>query len=144
TIIESSAHFLSKEDEDIAAALKKILEDDGIKIWTNTKVSGVSQGPGGVEVTCEMTTITGSHLLVATGRSANTAALNLMSSGIQLDDHGFIRTNDKLETNVPGIYALGDVKGGPQFTHISYNDHLIVYKNLIEKGNESIASRPSV
>jgi pyruvate/2-oxoglutarate dehydrogenase complex dihydrolipoamide dehydrogenase (E3) component len=157
TVIESGAHFLPKEDEDIAAELKKILEDDGIKILVNTKVGGVSQGPLGVEVTCDMsagsvapdvnatsTTITGSHLLVATGRSANTAALNPGAAGIQLDEHGFIRVNDRLETNVPGIYALGDVKGGPQFTHISYNDHLIVYKNLIEKGNESTANRESV
>ena len=157
TVIENSTHFLSKEDEDIAAALKKILEDDGIKIHINTKVTGVMQGADGVEVTCEMPpgslapevsasmmTMTGSHLLIATGRTANTAALNLISSGVQLDERGFIRTNEKLETNVPGIYALGDVKGGPQFTHISYNDHLIVYKNLIEKGNESIASRPPI
>jgi len=146
TVIESGPHFLPKEDEDIAAALKKILEDDGIKILINTKVTGVIQGPQGIEVTCEMpsTAITASHLLVATGRTANTAALNPGASGIQLDDHGFIRTNDKLETNVPGIYALGDVKGGPQFTHISYNDHVIVYKNLIEKGNESITSRQPI
>jgi len=157
TVIENSTHFLSKEDEDIAAALKKILEDDGIKIHINTKVTGVMQGADWVEVTCEMPpgslapevsasmmTMTGSHLLIATGRTANTAALNLISSGVQLDERGFIRTNEKLETNVPGIYALGDVKGGPQFTHISYNDHLIVYKNLIEKGNESIASRPPI
>jgi pyruvate/2-oxoglutarate dehydrogenase complex dihydrolipoamide dehydrogenase (E3) component len=154
SIIESRPEFLPKEDEDVAAALRKILEDDGIKIWTDTKVTGVSQGPAGIELMCQVTagsrapetgasttTITGSHLLVATGRTANTAALNLMSCGIQPDEHGFVATNDKLETNVPGVYALGDVKGGPQFTHISYNDHLVVYKNLIEKGNENIAGR---
>jgi pyruvate/2-oxoglutarate dehydrogenase complex dihydrolipoamide dehydrogenase (E3) component len=142
TVIEGGAQFLPKEDEDIAATLRKILEDDGIKICTNTKVTGISQGPQGVELTCtSSTTITGSHLLVAAGRTANTAALNLMACGIQADGHGFIPTNDKLETNVPGVYALGDVKGGPQFTHISYNDHLIVYNNLVEKANESIASR---
>jgi len=144
TVIESGGHFLPKEDEDIATALKKILEDDGIKIRTNAKVTEVSGGPGEVTVKFGAEAITGSHLLVATGRSANTAALNLTSSGVELDEHGFIRTNDKLETNVPGVYALGDVKGGPQFTHISYNDHLIVYKNLIEKGNESIDSRQSI
>jgi pyruvate/2-oxoglutarate dehydrogenase complex dihydrolipoamide dehydrogenase (E3) component len=145
TVIEGSAHFLSKEDEDIAAALKKILEDDGLKILMNTKVSKVSSAPQGVLVECSSSlTIEGSHLLVATGRTANTAALNPAAAGIHLDEHGFIAVNDKLETNVPGIYALGDVKGGPQFTHISYNDHLIVYKNLIEKGNESIADRPAV
>ena len=154
TVIEGSAHFLPKEDEDIAGELKKILEDDGLKILTHAKVEQVSKDPEGVKVKCSIppgshapetnatsNTITGSHLLVATGRSANTAALQPNVAGIQLDEHGFIVANDKLETNVPGIYALGDVKGGPQFTHISYNDHLIVYKNLIEKGNESIAGR---
>ncbi|HVV06109.1 MAG TPA: mercuric reductase [Puia sp.] len=144
TVIESGAHFLSKEDEDIASALKKILEDDGIKILLNTKVTGLSRRQEEITAACGTETVTGSHLLVATGRVANTAALNPGASGVQLDDRGFIRTNDKLETNVPGIYALGDVKGGPQFTHISYNDHLIVYKNLIEKGNESIASRQPI
>lgn len=144
TVIENGAHFLPKEDEDIAAALKKILEDDGIKIRINTKVTGVFRGEGEITIRCGEETITGTHLLVAAGRTANTAALNLGASGVQLDDHGFIRTNEKLETNVPGIYALGDVKGGPQFTHISYNDHLIVFKNLIENGNESIDTRQPV
>jgi len=152
TVIEGNAHFLSKEDEDIAAELKKILEDDGLKIFTSAKVTQMSSGPGGIKVDYIMSpgsyapeasahAVTGSHLLVATGRSANTAALNPGVAGVRLDEHGFISVNDRLETNIPGIYALGDVKGGPQFTHISYNDHLIVYKNLIEKGNESIAGR---
>jgi len=154
TVIESGEHFLPKEDEDIAAGLKKILEDDGLKILTHAKVTQVSSGPEGVKVACSMPpgsyapetnvtghTITGSHLLVATGRTANTAALQPGVAGIRLDERGFIAVNNKLETNVPGIYALGDVKGGPQFTHISYNDHLIVYKNLLEKGNESITDR---
>ncbi|HVU56912.1 MAG TPA: mercuric reductase [Puia sp.] len=144
TVIDSGEHFLPKEDEDIASALKKILEDDGIKIYLNTKVTEVFRREGDITIRCGEETITGSHLLVATGRGANTAALNPAASGIQLDEHGFIRVNDRLETNVPGIYALGDIKGGPQFTHISYNDHLIVYKNLIEKGNENIASRDTV
>lgn len=154
TIIESNPQFLWKEDGDIAAELKKILEDDGIKILINARVTQVSPDPEGVRVECTMPpgsyapemnvtnhTITGSHLLVATGRSANTTALNPGAAGIRLDEHGFIVVNDRLETGIPGIYALGDVKGGPQFTHISYNDHLIVYKNLIEKGNESTAGR---
>jgi pyruvate/2-oxoglutarate dehydrogenase complex dihydrolipoamide dehydrogenase (E3) component len=85
--------------------------------------------------------ITGSHVLVATGREPDTTGLNTAVAGIGLDKHGFIQVNDKLETTAPGIYALGDVKGGPAFTHISYNDHLIVYKNLVENGNESIAGR---
>src|SRR6202000_2877417 len=69
------------------------------------------------------------------------AGLNPAAAGIGLDKHGFIVVNDRLETNVPGIYALGDVKGGPQFTHISYNDHLIVYRNLVEKASLDISKR---
>jgi len=153
TVIEGNVQFLSKEDEDIAGELKKILEDDGLKIMLGAKVTRVSSsGPGVVKVDCSLPpgsyapesaahSVEGSHLLVATGRSANTAALNPAAAGIMLDEHGFIKVNDKLQTNIPGIYALGDVKGGPQFTHISYNDHLIVYKNLVEKGDESTASR---
>lgn len=152
TVIEGNQQFLSKEDEDIAAELKKILEDDGLKILTGAKITQVSSEPGGIRVDCTMASgsyapesaahaVSGSHLLVATGRSANTAALNPVVAGIQLDAHGFIVVNDRLETNIAGIYALGDVKGGPQFTHISFNDHLIVYKNLIEKANETIADR---
>ena len=86
-------------------------------------------------------TLTGSHLLMATGRVADTAGLNPGAAGILLEKRGFIAVNDKLETNIPGIYALGDVNGGPQFTHISYNDHLIVYKNLVENAQESTAGR---
>ena len=154
TVIESSPHFLSKEDDDIAAGLKKILEDDGIRILTNAKVTQVSSDKEGIRVDCTMPpgsyapetnvaghTITGSHLLVATGRSANTTAINPGVAGVRLDERGFIIVNEKLETNIPGIYALGDVKGGPQFTHISYNDHLIVYKNLTENGSESTTGR---
>ncbi len=152
TVIEGNPRFLSKEDEDIAAELKKILEDDGIKILINARVTRVSSDPEGIRVDCTMPpgsyapesaahSVAGSHLLVAAGRSANTTALNPGAGGIRLDEHGFIMVNDRLETNVPGVYALGDVKGGPQFTHISYNDHLIVYKNLIEKGSESTSGR---
>ncbi|HEY4208900.1 MAG TPA: mercuric reductase [Puia sp.] len=144
TVLESGEHFLPKEDEDIAGQLRKILEDDGIKIRTNKKVTEVVRGAEGVTVRCEAEAFAGSHLLVAAGRAANTAALNVSACGIQLDEHGFVRVNGRLETNVPGVYALGDVKGGPQFTHISYNDHLVVYKNLIEKGNESIDGRQTI
>jgi pyruvate/2-oxoglutarate dehydrogenase complex dihydrolipoamide dehydrogenase (E3) component len=84
----------------------------------------------------------GSHLLVAVGRTPNTEALNPQASGVAVDRNGFIPTNDRLETNVPGIYALGDVKGGPAFTHISYDDFRIIRTNLLEGGNASITGRP--
>jgi pyruvate/2-oxoglutarate dehydrogenase complex dihydrolipoamide dehydrogenase (E3) component len=143
TIVEANNRFLSKEDEDIAAEIRRILDEDGIQILTGTKTTRITPGQT-IRLDLESAApafVTASHVLVATGRKADTDGLNTAAAGIALDPHGFIRVNDRLETSVPGIYALGDVKGGPQFTHISYNDHLIVYKNLIEKANLSIAGR---
>ena len=145
TIIERGRNFLLREDEDIAAELKKILEEEGVNILTDTVVTEVSAS--GKEAQLKIKTgetegfLTGSHVLVATGREPDTTGLNTAVAGIVLDKGGFIRVNEKLETSVPGIYALGDVKGGPAFTHISYNDHLILYKNLVENGNESTTNR---
>jgi len=83
----------------------------------------------------------GSHLLVAVGREPNTDRLNLQSAGVQTDEHGFIRVNDRLETNTDGVYALGDVKGGPAFTHISYDDFRIIRTNLLEGGHATTKRR---
>ena len=143
TILEAGDRFLHKEDEDIAAEIKKILEEDGIHILTGAKVTNITPTNGADEI--DLGTgqkIRASHVLAATGRLPETAALNVAAAGIAVDPHGFIKVNDTLETNVPGIYAIGDVKGGPQFTHVSYNDHLIVYKNLFENGKQSTAGRP--
>ena len=106
---------------------------DGVELAITT-----GGGSGGASAP---STIAASHVLVATGRLADTAALNVAATGVTVDKHGFIVVNDRLETSVQGIYALGDVKGGPQFTHISYNDYLIVYRNLVEHANLSIAGR---
>jgi pyruvate/2-oxoglutarate dehydrogenase complex dihydrolipoamide dehydrogenase (E3) component len=154
TIVEGNPQFLSKEDEDIAAEIRRILEEDGIKIFTGTKTTSITPGQtirvdlksaGAAQADGSSPSapafVMASHVLLATGRKADTIGLNTTAAGIALDPHGFIKVDDRLETNIPGIYALGDVKGGPQFTHISYNDHLIVYKNLIEKANVSIAGR---
>jgi pyruvate/2-oxoglutarate dehydrogenase complex dihydrolipoamide dehydrogenase (E3) component len=158
TIIENSPGFLSKEDEDIAAEIKKILEEDGIRFFMGASITQISSrgkdihvelsGSGSAQMTADVTgtitssgqVLTASHVLVAVGRKTD-EALNTAATGVRLDQHGFIVTNERLETTVPGIYALGDVKGGPQFTHISYNDHLIVYRNLLENANLDISKR---
>jgi pyruvate/2-oxoglutarate dehydrogenase complex dihydrolipoamide dehydrogenase (E3) component len=85
--------------------------------------------------------VRGSHLLVATGRRPNTEGLGLENAGVNVDRQGFVPVNNRLETNVPGVWALGDVKGGPAFTHVSYNDYQIVYGNLIEGKQLSTANR---
>jgi pyruvate/2-oxoglutarate dehydrogenase complex dihydrolipoamide dehydrogenase (E3) component len=160
TILETGQRFLPHEDADIAGEIKKILEEDGIRIFTGATVGRVSRqnneitldvefaAPEAIapaaDAAAEVTTkhsFTATHVLVATGRTPDTEALNPAATGIHLDKHGFISVDGRLETNVPGIYALGDVKGGPQFTHISYNDHLIVYNNLVEKTHHTIEGR---
>lgn len=143
TILEQHEHFLVKEDDDIAAEIRKILEEDGIRILTGARVNSVAAKGKDIEIDTAPK-ITASHLLVATGRLPETVALNPQASGIAVDEHGFIKVNEKLETSTPGIFALGDVKGGPQFTHVSYNDYVILSKNLFENGNRNIADRPVV
>jgi pyruvate/2-oxoglutarate dehydrogenase complex dihydrolipoamide dehydrogenase (E3) component len=141
TIIESNTRFLNKEDEDIATEIKNILWSDGINIRLGTTVNKVSKNEKDIRLELSSGPVTVSHVLVAVGRAADTAGLNVAAAGIAVDEHGFIVVDDKLETSVKDVYALGDVKGGPQFTHISYNDHLIVYRNLIEKADVSKAGR---
>ncbi|WP_343670264.1 mercuric reductase [Chitinophaga sp.] len=145
TIVERTT-LLKREDEDVSAAMKKILEGEGITVHTGADIKQVEGTADAVRIVLhthgESKTITGSHILVASGRTPQTKELHLDTTGITTDEKGFIPVNEKLETSVPGIYALGDVKGGPAFTHISYNDHLILLKNLLENGNETITGRP--
>jgi pyruvate/2-oxoglutarate dehydrogenase complex dihydrolipoamide dehydrogenase (E3) component len=136
TIIHQHGQLLPREDADVVAELQKSLEAEGLHFLLNARTLKVEQHNGQVTVTLEGTdgsqTVAGSHLLVATGRTPNTEALGLDQVGIETDTNGFIKVNSRLETNIPGIWALGDVKGGPAFTHISYNDFQIIYGNLVE------------
>ncbi|RPD41379.1 mercuric reductase [Chitinophaga barathri] len=146
TILERNAAPLEKEDDDVAACIRQILEEDNVTFLTNAAVNKVSRNlDGQTELTLmqhsEEKRITCSHLLVAAGRAPNTEELNLSLAGVKTGPHGYIEVNDRLETSAPGIYAMGDVKGGPAFTHISYNDHLIVAHNIIDKQNLSIKDR---
>jgi len=145
TIVHKGPQLLSREDEDIAKELQKALEAEGIEFRLNSNSVQVEKSAGQIALTLEAAghreTITGSHLLVATGRRPNTDDLGLDKAGVEFDERGYIRVNSRLETNVAGIWALGDVKGGPAFTHISYNDYQIVFGNLIEQKNLSIANR---
>lgn len=146
TVVQKGGQILPREDSEVAEELQKALEADGIKILLKASVKGVSKQ--GTAVTAEVATedgrtdsLQGTHLLVATGRSPNTDSLDLDKAGLHLDKNGYIPVNDRLETAVEGIWALGDVKGGPAFTHISYNDYQIVFANLIEGKNLSIKNR---
>jgi pyruvate/2-oxoglutarate dehydrogenase complex dihydrolipoamide dehydrogenase (E3) component len=146
TIIQRSAHLLSREDTDVADEVAQILREDGIEILLESSVLHVGQNlNGSIEMAVRSAgneqILTGSHLLLAAGRVPNTDWLNLEAAGIETDKRGLIRVNERLETNVPGIYALGDIKGGPAFTHISYDDFRIIRTNLLEHGNASIHDR---
>ena len=145
TVIDHSSLMMEREDADVAEEITKILTEDGLTIITEAKVSKLAKSDTGVTLTLETKageqTVTGSHLLLAAGRTPNTEALDLPAAGIIADAHGIIEVSEMLETNVPGVYALGDVKGGPQFTHIAYDDFRIIRANLLEHGSRTTANR---
>ncbi len=146
TVIQRGAYLLAREDPDVAGEVAKILREDGLEVLLETSPTRVEKaGDGKIQLIVKTPTgeriLTGSHLLVAAGRTPNTDWLNLAATGVQVDKKGFIQVNEKLETNVPGIYALGDIKGGPAFTHISYDDFRIIRTNLLENGNATIRDR---
>jgi pyruvate/2-oxoglutarate dehydrogenase complex dihydrolipoamide dehydrogenase (E3) component len=146
TVIQRGAFLLSREDPDVAGEVANILREDGIEVLLETKPVRVEQTAQGtihltVQTPAGERTLSGSHLLAAAGRVPNSDWLNLDAAGIQTDKRGSIQVNERLETNVPGIYALGDVKGGPAFTHISYDDFRIIRTNLLENGKASTRER---
>lgn len=145
TIIHSAAQLLSREDPDVADEVAKIFREDGVAILLKAKATRVSQSGASIRLDVqqdgETTTLTGSHLLVATGRVPNSDTLNVAAGGIETSDRGYIQVNDRLETTAEGVYALGDIKGGPAFTHISYDDFRIIRANLLEDKNASVDNR---
>src|SRR5277367_2000384 len=145
TIIHRGERILPREDLDITSALQKALEAEGIVFRVNTYTKRAENRGGVVALSVETggaaETLQGSHLLVATGRKPNTDDMGLEAAGVLTDARGYIKVNGRMETNVPGVWALGDVKGGPAFTHISYNDYQIAYANIIEGKNLSIENR---
>src|SRR5438046_1812706 len=145
TIVQQAKQLLGREDPDIADAVREVMEEDGIKVLLDTKAIRVKRDGTKINLIVRTTdrqqTLTGTLLLCAVGRRPNTEDLNLAAAGIETDQQGNIKTNSKLETNVAGVYALGDVKGGPQFTHISYDDFRIIRTNLLESGNATIRDR---
>ncbi len=145
TIVQSAGQLLDREDADVAEGVQAILKQDGIEVLLKAKAESAGKSGGQVQLTVregnESRNLVGSHLLVATGRTPNTDSLNVGAAGIATDARGFIKVNEKLETNVEGVYALGDIKGGPAFTHISYDDFRILRTNLVEKGSATTEHR---
>ncbi|WP_446743801.1 mercuric reductase [Silvibacterium acidisoli] len=141
TIINDGPKLLGREDADIVEEVKQILVEDGIELLLGTKLSSVEAAGSVLRINAGGKTIEASHLLLAAGRVPNSDSLNCEKSGVACDERGYIKVNDQLETLVPGIYAIGDVKGGPAFTHISYDDYRVLKTNLTGDGGASIRGR---
>jgi pyruvate/2-oxoglutarate dehydrogenase complex dihydrolipoamide dehydrogenase (E3) component len=147
TIIQSAARLMMIEDEDVSDEVATILREDGVTVLTSADPSRVESAGGGrlrlaVRTQDGERQLEGSHLLAAIGRIPNTEALTPEAAGIRLNDGGFIEVDEYLETSVPGVYAMGDVKAGPAFTHLSYDDYRILHANLI--GHEKASTRDRI
>jgi pyruvate/2-oxoglutarate dehydrogenase complex dihydrolipoamide dehydrogenase (E3) component len=135
SVIEPGSHLVGKEDSDVAAAILETLREEGVEVHTGAEVLEV-EGRSGEAVSLEISTaagrqtISGSDILVATGRIPNTERIGLDLAGVALDARGFIAANDRLETSAPDVWAIGDCAGSPQFTHVSFDDFRIIRDNL--------------
>ncbi|MDB4899481.1 MAG: mercuric reductase [Gemmatimonadetes bacterium] len=144
TIVHRSERLVDREDAEVADAVAEVLRGEGIGLVLGAAATRVSNATGQIVVAHRPTrasadapssTIAGSHLLVAVGRTPNTDTLGADAAGIRVDERGYIIVNERLETTAPGVYAIGDVKGGPAFTHISYDDFRILRTNLLHGGS---------
>lgn len=138
TVVQAADRLLHREDDDVTDAIRTILEEDGIDVLTAADAKRVAAGPLGlrldVAVQGEQRQLDASHVLIAVGRVPNSDALDLAAAGVRTDEEGYVEVDDHLRTSVEGIYALGDVKGGPAFTHVSYDDYRIVRADLLGEG----------
>jgi len=145
TVIEMSPRLVSREDEDVSASVHDILQAEGINIRLNAKCLTVARRGNDITANVECTEgapeVVGSHLLLAVGRRPNTDDLGLEKASVTTDDKGFIKVDDQLRTNVPGIWALGDCNGKGAFTHTSWNDFEIVAANLLDKDERRASDR---
>jgi pyruvate/2-oxoglutarate dehydrogenase complex dihydrolipoamide dehydrogenase (E3) component len=135
TMIDRSQRLMSKEDPDVCEAVRSLLADEGIDILLNARMKQVSGRSGAsVSVVVEQNgtekVLKGSHILVATGRHPNTEGLGLELTGVELTERGYLKVNERLQTTAPGVWAIGEVAGSPQFTHISVDDFRVVHSNL--------------
>jgi pyruvate/2-oxoglutarate dehydrogenase complex dihydrolipoamide dehydrogenase (E3) component len=146
TVIEIGDFLISREDEDTSSLVQKILEEEGIKVYCSAKKAEVKQEKSGkIKITfgdeLNPQSVTGTHLLLATGRKSNADMICPEHADLEVDEKGYIKVNSRLETNVPGIFALGDCNGQGAFTHTSYDDFEIVKNQLLGDGTKTLAHR---
>lgn len=136
TVLEQGGQLAEREDLDVADALQAALEQDGCRIHLHTRVQRIEAMPQGVRLQLAEGSLDGSHLFLSTGRQPNTDDLGLETVGVQLGDHGIVRVDDRFSTNVPGIWAVGDIRGGPAFTHTAYDDFRVLESAFLGDGSE--------
>ena len=141
TVIEHGARLLPREDDEAAATVKAVLERDGVRFMVGADATALERDGAGVALVVDGRRIVGSHLLVAVGRRPNTDGLDLARAGVACDAHGVVQVDDQLRTDVPGIWALGDVNGRGAFTHTSFNDYEIVAANLLDDDPRRVSDR---
>jgi pyruvate/2-oxoglutarate dehydrogenase complex dihydrolipoamide dehydrogenase (E3) component len=145
TVVEKGSRLIARDDEDVSEAVNEIMENEGINIRLNAECMAAVKDGDGVRVKLDCAkgdkAATGSHLLLAVGRIPNTDDLGLDKAGIDMGERGYIRVDDQLRTNVPGVWALGDCNGKGAFTHTSYNDFEIVVANLLDDDPRRVSNR---
>jgi pyruvate/2-oxoglutarate dehydrogenase complex dihydrolipoamide dehydrogenase (E3) component len=145
TIVERGERLISHEDADISDGVREMLEDEGIVVRTGANCIGFQPHPDGVSVSVDCTSgepaVIGSNVLLAVGRRPNTDDLGLDLAGVVMDKRGYVTVDDTLQTNVPGIWALGDCNGRGAFTHTAYNDFEIVAANLLDGEDRKVSQR---
>lgn len=145
TVVERGPQLARREDPDVGEGLLELFRDEGIEVLLRAqlqKVSGVSGEGIRAEIDCEgqLRNVEASHILVAAGRTPNTQGIGLRNAGIELDDRGYVKVNDRLETTAPAVWAVGECAGSPQFTHVSFDDFRVVRDNL-DGGNRTMRDR---
>jgi pyruvate/2-oxoglutarate dehydrogenase complex dihydrolipoamide dehydrogenase (E3) component len=141
TVVERGARLIARDDEDVSAEVKKILEVEGIEVRLGVEAQRVERAGVQVTLVTSAGSVTGSHLLVAVGRVPNTHDLGLDKAGVAVDARGYIPVDDELRTRVEGIWAIGDCNGRGAFTHTSYNDYEIVAANLLDGDSRKVSDR---
>ncbi|AKU96956.1 PF00070 family, FAD-dependent NAD(P)-disulfide oxidoreductase [Labilithrix luteola] len=142
TVVDHHGHLLAREDEEISNALEEVFRKEGISLQLGTEVESARKDGNDVVLRLKSgKELRGSHVLVATGRRPNTDDLGCDAAGVKLDAHGFIVIDDGWATSVPGVYAVGDATGEPQFTHTSWDDHRLLYERLVSRPSHGRSDR---
>lgn len=141
TVIDRNERIVSREDQDVSEGLRSLFDEEGIELVLSAGVEAVSGKSGqAVEMRIQQggssKTLKGTHLLVATGRTPNTEGIGLEMAGVEMTDRGYVKVNERLQTTAPGVWAIGEAAGSPQFTHVAFDDFRVIRDNLAGKYHE--------